>query len=173
MTAMAYGASVNMSLKVVFGLASFGLLLALQPAPAAGQSLPGASVKSVISGTITVPAGRRVVVASVQTLVPSDLTHGSYLTTAFIYASAASNPTTCTLDLSGGAVKTPAITLPSNTTVFIPFEDAGDYNKGSSVSPPLIVNEVGVTAGSAGAVIVHEHSGIKTIVVSTTTASQY
>ena len=169
---MAYQASVKIKLKLAFGVTSFGLLLALSPPlPAMAQSLPGVSAKSVVQGTITVPAGQRVVVAGVNVLPPPDLTFGSDLTTAFIYASAASSPTTCTLDLSGQTVWSPAITLPSNATVFIPFEDAGDWTRGSS--PPRIINMVGVTAGSGGAVIVQPQSGIKLIVVSTSNLSTY
>jgi hypothetical protein len=172
MTGMARQGSVKTKLKLAFGVTIFGLLLELgPPPPAMAQSLPGVVVRSVVQGTIRVPAGQRVVVAGVKAIAPSDLTHGSYLTTAFIYVSAAANTTTCTLDLSGGAVAAPLITLPPTATVFIPFEDAGDYNKGSS--PSILINQVGVIAGAAGDVIVHPPSGIKLILVSTTTASTY
>jgi hypothetical protein len=74
----------------------------------------------------------------------------SVVARAALFVSAGASATQCQVGLAGGAVTSPPVTIPANSTVELYIEDTGPQKAGGYIQNVGIV----VTAGSGGSVTV-------------------
>ena len=128
------------------------VLLMSRSSFAAGTDFAGLVLNNTVTKPVTVAAGGQIHgLAFASGNVPADgVSTYSALNRAIVFVSAGSSATTCTVGLSDGAMKSPPISVPANTTVGITMED-----KGGPVPPGFFeTTEFVIYAGANGGLTV-------------------
>jgi hypothetical protein len=107
-------------------LALVGGLFLSRGAFAATANFTGLVLHNSLTSPVSVAAGAQVhSLAYAAGTIPTDGTSYSAINRAIVFVSTGAAPTTCTIGLSDGAMKSAAVSVPANTTIAITVEDTG------------------------------------------------
>jgi hypothetical protein len=141
------------------------LALASAPLISAAYSPAGWVLHAKLAHPLNVPAGARLgrILESTGQIPTDAFPTLSIIVRGIIYCTAGSSATTCQLGLAGGAVMSPPITVPADSTISVYIEDTGSEQPGARLNLTGMV----VIAGFGGPVTIQPGSTFTATIIPT------